>query len=136
MSETDDMLKQIDNRLQSLELDYRVTKEVMDTRVKFIEDQVISHMNREDNDFKELKSSLRGLDERLRSVDSLIEERISLCRNDMVSKNREIFATQVDVTRLEGRIMTNTKVMAAAAVVIPIVFTILTFVFKTTGVIS
>lgn len=136
MSETDDMLKQIDNRLQSLELDYRVTKEVMDTRVKFIEDQVISHMNREDNDFKELKSSLRGLDERLRNVDSLIEERISLCRNDMVSKNREIFATQVDVTRLEGRIMTNTKVMAAAAVVIPIVFTILTFVFKTTGVIS
>lgn len=130
------MLKQIDSRLQSLELDYRVTKEVMDTRVKFIEDQVINHMNREDNDFKELKASLRGLDERLRSVDSLIEERISLCRNDMVNKNKEIFATQVDVAKLEGKIATNTRVLAAAAVVIPIVFTILTFVFKTTGVIS
>ena len=135
MSDTN-MLEKIDSRLQALELDYRVTKEVMDTRVKFIEDQVINHMNREDNDFKELKAALRGLDERLRNVDSLIEERISLCRADMVEKNKQIFATQVDVAKLEGRIATNTKVLAAAAVIIPIVFTILSFVFKTTGVIS
>lgn len=133
---SDELLKSIDTRLQSLELDYRVTKEVMDTRVKFIEDQVINHMNREDNDFKELKAALRGLDERLRSVDSLIEERIQLCRTDMVEKNKELFASKVDMATLNGRIATNTKVMGAGAVLISIALAALTLIFKVSGAIS
>jgi SMC interacting uncharacterized protein involved in chromosome segregation len=118
---SDELLKSIDTRLQSLELDYRVTKEVMDTRIKFIEDQVINHMDREDNDFKELKATLRGLDERLRSVDSLIEERISMCREDMITKNRDLYASKVEMEKLSGQISANTKVMGAGMAILTLV---------------
>jgi SMC interacting uncharacterized protein involved in chromosome segregation len=118
---SDELLKSIDTRLQSLELDYRVTKEVMDTRIKFIEDQVINHMDREDNDFKELKATLRGLDERLRSVDSLIEERISMCREDMINKNRDLYASKVEMEKLSGQISANTKVMGAGMAILTLV---------------
>lgn len=130
----EDMIKELETRVTSLEIDHRVTKEVMGQRLTFVENSVLEHMRKEDADFQEVKEMLIAFDERLRTVDAVIEERIRVCRADMISKNKEVFATQVDMAKLAGKIETNTKVMAAGAVIITTGIGIMTFIIQLGGV--
>jgi hypothetical protein len=129
----EDMIKELETRVTSLEIDHRVTKEVMGQRLTFVENSVLEHMRKEDADFQEVKEMLVAFDARLRSVDKLIEERIQACRADMINKNREVFATQVDMARLGGKIESNTRTMQIVAGVITVGIAVMSFFFQFSG---